>query len=136
MKVFVLEDDVTRMQHLLKVLPPGTDTTIITSCAYAHKFQPPYDLILLDHDLGGRQMALHEDCGATFLDLVMDRIPANALIVIHSFNAPAAWRMGKMLERNGKWMIYIAPFKSEAFNRILDQVSSFASTPNTSASVR
>lgn len=125
MRVFILEDDVRRIQHLLTLLR-GCDITLITSCEYADKFQPPYDLVLLDHDLGGRQMEEHEDCGTKFLELVMDRIPANQLIVIHSFNAPAAWRMGTMLERDGKTQTYIAPFKSELFNRILYMVSSNA----------
>ena len=64
MKVFILEDDpyrIVKFRDLLK----GHDLTIIDSCTKVEEFKPPYDLILLDHDLGGRQLEDHEDCGLT-----------------------------------------------------------------------
>lgn len=98
---------------------PTADITHIESCVQADQFQPPYDLILLDHDLGGRQMDEHEDCGTTFVDLVKDRVPREAVVVIHSFNEAGAWRMATGLRQHGVRNIIVAPFASGAFKRVL-----------------
>lgn len=50
MKVFILEDDPERMRVLRQILPTA-DITHILSCTQEQEFQPPYDVILLDHDL-------------------------------------------------------------------------------------
>src|SRR5258705_13434814 len=98
-KVFILEDDVTRVNMLLVWLR-GADLTVAKSCTEVDKFQPPYDLILLDHDLGGRQMKEHEDCGLTFLRLIKDKIdPDDSVVVFHSYNPCGAENMYKELNR-------------------------------------
>lgn len=117
MKVFILEDDPQRMLYLRELLY-GADITHIDSCREAGKFQPPYDLILLDHDLGGRQLQEHEDCGTTFARLVKNKINPDATVVIHSYNHDGAQRMWDILEHHA----HIAPFRGREFNTILQQV--------------
>lgn len=122
MKVFILEDDPTRMLYLREKLT-GHDITHIESCTQADRFQPPYDLILLDHDLGGRQLEDHEDDGLAFVTLVKDRVPRDAVIVIHSYNDAGARRMAYALrEVAGYGNLYVAGFRFKEFNIVLDAV--------------
>lgn len=65
MNVFILEDDLTRMQWFRERLINHT-ITHAASCTQVERFVGPYDLICLDHDLGGRQMSTRPDSGATF----------------------------------------------------------------------
>lgn len=92
MRVFVLEDDERRIDLFIQALV-GSDVTIARSCREVKKFQPPYDVILLDHDLGGRQMRQHEDCGLTFLKMVRTQINPDAIVIIHSYNPVGAAQM-------------------------------------------
>lgn len=117
MRVFILEDDLTRVQFLRELLMDH-DLTIVDSCKDVGRFNPPYDLILLDHDLGGRQMTEHEDDGYAFIKLIKDHINPKAEIIYHSYNPGGAARMWAELDGRG----YVAPFRSGAFNRILTQV--------------
>lgn len=119
MKVFILEDDPLRMTVLRRLLPTA-DITHVVSCVEADQFQPPYDLILLDHDLGGRQMDEHEDCGLTFVRMVNRRFDSDTPIVIHSFNPDGANAMAHVLRDCN---VYLAPFGFAMFKRILLQLS-------------
>lgn len=78
-------------------------------------FLPPYDLILLDHDLGGRQMTKHDDNGFNFLLLIEDQINVAATIICHSYNPDARKRMVDW----SKGTAHDAPFRSGAFNRLI-----------------
>lgn len=111
MRVFVLEDDSNRVMSLFKWLPNGVDWDIIDTCEKADRFNPPYDLILLDHDLGGRQFEKHEDCGLTFVKLIKDKIPDNAAIILHSYNHAGAQNMLAALEDRAS----VIPFGTAAY---------------------
>lgn len=110
MKVFVLEDDPDRIRLFAEVLE-GHDWTCIHTCDRTYEFHAhsPYDLILLDHDLGGRQMVDHEDSGTEFVKLVRDHIGSKARVTIHSYNPDGARRMSKLLEEVGVFPV-IQPF--------------------------
>ena len=92
MKVFVLEDDPDRIRQLCEWLK-GCEWDCVHTCMREGEFNPPYDLILLDHDLGGRQLIDHEDDGVSFVRLIKDRINPEADIIIHSYNLEGAKRM-------------------------------------------
>lgn len=125
MNVFVLEDDPERVNFIrARFIHTEADITVIESCKQADQFQPPYDLMLLDHDLGGRQMAEHEDCGATFVRSMLTRIPDEGVIVLHSFNPDGRDRMRLLLHPRPN--VYVAPFRSAMFNRILATMASEA----------
>ena len=92
MRVFILEDDPYRLEAFSAALK-GTDWQTIATCKDAEQFKPPYDLILLDYDLGGRVFSDDEDCGMTFVFEVYKRINKDTQIIIHSWNSPGAIRM-------------------------------------------
>lgn len=94
-RIYLLEDDPERIISLARTLRgpiQGSQT-----CERAHEFSGAYNLILLDHDLGGRQMSTHEDNGYTFLKRVFDRIHLHSRIVIHSHNPDGARLMQQLL---------------------------------------
>lgn len=117
MKVFILEDDPTRITLLIEWLQ-GHYLTIVDSCSKVDMFQPPYDLILLDHDLGGRQMTEHEDNGAAFAKLINDKINKNAIVIIHSHNPYGVKRMRDILDGG-----IIAPFGGGFFRNLLNMAA-------------
>ena len=92
LRVFVLEDDPDRIRLLAQWLI-GCDWDCIHTCVREEEFRPPYDLILLDHDLGGRQLVEHEDNGLSFVRLIKDRINEEADIIVHSYNPDGAKSM-------------------------------------------
>lgn len=113
MKVFILEDDPERIRWFREYFF-NDEVTFIESCKQADQFKPPYDLILLDHDLGGRQLEDHEDSGTTFATLIKDKLEDCPFIIIHSYNAVGAGRMRAVLGRG-----YYAPFHGDMFHDLL-----------------
>lgn len=94
LRIYVLEDDPERIVQLHDFFKGyGATVQFSQTCERAHEFTGQYDLILLDHDLGGRQMKDHEDCGATFLTLVKDALNPKVPVIIHSYNMDGAARM-------------------------------------------
>jgi CheY-like chemotaxis protein len=123
MRVFILEDDPVRICKLHEMLY-GCQIDHATSCAEVNLFQPPYDLILLDHDLGGRQMIEHEDSGYTFVNLIKHLINKDAIVVFHSFNTDGARMMQKVVGRGA-----VTPFGLAWFMAIIDTVKRFHKEP-------
>ena len=116
-KVFILEDDPERISYFKELLGHVADLTIISSCVEVDKFQPPYDLIFLDHDLGGRQMVDHEDCGLTFVKQA-DSFTPNDLIIVHSYNPVGAKQMLAELPVGAMY----CPFRGVAFNNAVEMI--------------
>ena len=119
MRIFVLEDDLNRRQTMGEQLLPEDEVTTIDTCTQAIKFQPPYDLVLLDHDLGGRQMEHHVDCGTVFVRMMLPELMRADVsrIVIHSYNPDGAARMARDLQHRAH--VYVAPFGGAEFWRHL-----------------
>lgn len=116
LNIFALEDDPRRIIWLDRFFfqKHGIDWMCVQTGEREYEFRPPYDIILLDHDLGGRQMVAHEDDGVAFLRAVKDRINVDALVVIHSHNAEGALRM------QAEWPhAVLAEFGSMKFETIL-----------------
>lgn len=107
MKVFLLEDDPARIGVFLRILhactDPGDTIHHATDVDTAMRlWDPPYDLLLLDHDLGGRQMAeSHEyNTGYQFLVRVREKV-GRALVIVHSWNPSGAWALMRLLHDAG-----------------------------------
>jgi hypothetical protein len=120
MRVFILEDDPTRMFWLHERLL-GHEIVHAESCTQADRFQGPFDLVLLDHDLGGRQLEDHEDNGEAFANLISDQIGA-AHVIIHSYNPAGAWRMARVFLNDAGIPVNVAPFRGVLFNKLLDAI--------------
>ncbi|MGE5457677.1 MAG: cyclic-phosphate processing receiver domain-containing protein, partial [Methanococcaceae archaeon] len=68
-----------------------------------------YDLICLDHDLGGTQIDFDpEDCG-TIVAEYLNENPVESDVIIHSYNSEAAERMLELIPGSkyipGLWMM-------------------------------
>lgn len=89
MNIFILEDTEKRNVMFFNELASKFDLTIATSVREAlEKHEGPYDIYLLDHDLGD---------GPSGLDFIRDSEIKNAIkgriVVIHSYNHDGALRM-------------------------------------------
>lgn len=99
MRIFILEDDPARIQMFRETLLEHEVTLAMDVDGATKAWCPPYDLMLLDHDLGGEQMvsSSEENTGSGFCrwlteyykDLGPEMIPYT---LIHSYNfAGADW---------------------------------------------
>lgn len=111
MRIFVLEDDPLRQNAFMRTLM-GHEMTICDSVLKAKQaWNPPYDVVCLDHDLGGQQMvdSSEGNTGTEFAgflraeceDAVPFKFPGNApaagVVYIHSYNPAGAARMEQIL---------------------------------------
>lgn len=121
--IFILEDDPARIMWFLERFH-GYEVTLAESCTQLDLFTGPYDLVCLDHDLGGRQLEDHEDDGAAFAAGIKDKI-GDAYVVIHSFNSDGARDIANVLPQPSspdKVQVYIAPFQGRTFHALLPQM--------------
>lgn len=115
MKIFILEDDESRIRLFVDaLLSHGHDLTIAKSFQEAtRKFQPPYDALSLDHDLGGRQFVNsdEEETGFNFVRW-LGKAPSGAqpVIAVHSYNPDGAQAMINLLHDNGWVAVIKEPF--------------------------
>ena len=100
MKIFILEDDPSRMVIFRKMLVDHdiTHTDQARKAAFTLKSYK-YDFIFLDHDLGGEQMvdSSEENTGYTAAKAIPGSINSNTPIVIHSYNPSGAANMAALL---------------------------------------
>lgn len=121
MKIFVLEDDQQRITRFQKeLMDEGKhELTLAKSVEEGvKKFSPPYDLMLLDHDLGGRQYvnSEDEDTGYTFLQqLPVKKAVKGTVVIVHSYNYEGAQRMVTSAERDGARSVMRIPFGEALF---------------------
>lgn len=98
MKIFILEDDPYRHKGFIEACV-GTDLTIASSYEQAIKlWNPPYNLVLLDHDLGGHQFVQSdgiERTGYHFVEWLITGhvLDLNTPVVVHSYNPEGAAKM-------------------------------------------
>lgn len=103
-RIFILEDSPARIDIFAAALVrPGIDLTVAEDVDSAIKaFEPPYDLLLLDHDLGGEAFmdSGEYNTGYTFAKyLTAMNWPEPPQIVIHSWNPDGAATMaGELVE--------------------------------------
>lgn len=115
MRIFILEDDPLRMVWFRERFI-SHDITHADSCAQFDRFQPPYDMTFMDHDLGGRQFEEHEDNGARFAQAMQPTMHHLGTVVIHSYNPDGAKKIQSFIGG------YLAPFRGPVFNIIVDDI--------------
>mgnify|MGYP003348316371 CR=1 FL=1 len=115
MRVFVLEDDPVRIE-LFRKAGMEHDLTVVTTLsrpdgAFA-QWNPPYDLVYLDHDLGGQIMVDwgKEETGAAFTRWLPPAGDHQPVITIHSHNPVGTQRMFWDLRDRGYTRVLIFPF--------------------------
>ena len=122
MRVFILEDSNSRIILFREILAadPSSDVFVTDDVVEATvKFSPPYDLILLDHDLShehenevftGQVPTDHTGSGTEFAGwLAETQDPKHCPVIIHSYNPAGADRMSQLLQEAG-WTVYKQPF--------------------------
>lgn len=135
-RIFILEDSPERiaaMEHALKMYAGGPHEVTIRKWlggpdGAVEAFTPSYDLILLDHDLGGEQMvdAREENTGSAFTRFLATTTQArNACVIIHSYNPEGAQEMELTLKKAGFVNVQREPF-SRTLLSFLDSISQVA----------
>ena len=120
MKVFILEDDPQRMELFHEVLRDHDVVRVDNVADAVRKFKPPYDVICLDHDLGGQVYVPsdHENTGYQFAKhLASNERCGNQQVVVHSWNMVGARRMVDTLKRVG-WTVAAEPFGPTLLNAL------------------
>lgn len=102
-KIFIIEDDAERIKWFRRNFK-HCDLTIAESVTEAiEKFKPPYTLIFLDHDLGGRQFVDSQDTntGYEFLRYILGYYDFSYTDwIIHSHNPTGAHNMEMFLMKH------------------------------------
>lgn len=115
MKIFILEDDNLRIDQF-KRNRIGSELTVTDQADEALEILAAreFDVIYLDHDLGGEVMVEADpDCNTgsrVAKHFHRCLINKDARIFIHSLNTPAAKSMKLQLERHGCTRVKLAPF--------------------------
>lgn len=129
MKIFTLEDDPLRILKLYDFFKSKgvkeTDMAWAASMWQVDRFGEGanmFDLVLLDHDLGGRRLLEAEDTGLNFLKMILDQI-GDALVVIHSHNPEGAKAMHDLYPQ-----AVVAPYNEPKFWILLEAVSKLRTT--------
>lgn len=105
MKIFILEDDPARQMAFVKAILEGKHILTMADSVPKAKAQwnPPYDIVCLDHDLGGQQMVKsdEENTGFQFCRFLTEPEPfascAGTWFVVHSYNPDGASAMVALL---------------------------------------
>lgn len=127
MRVFLLEDDPNRVQAFKYVLSLGGHELQHAIDVGGAKllWTPPYDLILLDHDLGGETFVPSEapNTGYEFVSWVADSLAVDVkthpvAIVIHSWNSDGARNMKALLASKGIENVNLLPFSDILLKRV------------------
>ena len=120
MRIFILEDNARRIELFTKVFA-GHNITIAEDVDIAEKsFQPPYDLMCLDHDLGGQVFvpAGLRNTGSAFVAGLTGQDVAGSLILVHSHNPDGAAHMkSDLISKQALCLAY--PFSKDLLIRIL-----------------
>lgn len=107
-RILVVEDDPTRLEWFQKEFN-GQDLTLATTAAAGVKYvnDEEFDVIFLDHDLGGRVFVDSEDdnTGCAVAKHIKASINAKTPVLIHSWNPAGARNIQTVL----KHAVYI-PF--------------------------
>ena len=112
MKIFILEDSQERIDWIRRNFNFG-DIDIAMDMCEIDNYKGGYDLLMLDHDLGNRQMVdiSDENTGYEFCKwLVKSKQNNEADIVIHSHNPCGANAMKNYLIEHGFKNVLELPF--------------------------
>ncbi len=108
--VLFLDDDSERTKRLLAEVPSAKCVETAQDCIDELERQP-WDLVLLDHDLGGEVYvdSGREDCGMEVVRWVAQNQPKVDQFIVHTHNPSAAAYMNDDLEKAG-YSVIASPF--------------------------
>ena len=116
MRIFVLEDNEERSKWFVSEFGNDHDLVMTTTVVIGSELVKviKFDIMFLDHDLGGRTFVSNNDpnCGQRVVEAILEsKKQNNTCIIIHSWNEPAARYMETTL-KNGehKGKVLCVPF--------------------------
>jgi len=106
MRVFVLEDDPHRLLWFHQRFYQDELTCCSTAADAIKAFKGQWDLVFLDHDLGGETFvdSARDDTGAGFVRACADDLAQCQAVAVHSMNQAGAMRMLAMIGEHAKWI--------------------------------
>lgn len=112
MRILFLDDNPARLRWARREFIPGHDLSLVDSAAAATDLLGSlfgWDLVFLDHDLGGEEHADPSDpnTGSAVVRWVARNRPGVGRFIVHSLNAPAANGMVLSLREAGYRADYI-----------------------------
>ena len=124
-RVLFLDDDQQRIAHFRHMIAAvDCDLTVVETAdeCIAKLGSGPYDLVLLDHDLGGEIYcdSSREDCGMEVVRWLARNGGDHGDFIVHSFNEVAGATMYFQLDRMG-YRVTQAPFGSAEFRRAVER---------------
>ena len=129
MKVFVLEDDPNRVEWMKKNFSPKLewDLTDQADEAVAILKKEKYDLIFLDHDLGGEQMVDSSvyNTGYTVAKKIHETKNKDTIVIVHSYNPDGAKNMIDVMKDNDVTCHYFY-FIGNEFINVVRQINNKA----------
>ena len=107
MRILFLDDLPERSAEFLSVVPHGD--CVDTAAACIARLAEGWDVVLLDHDLGGQAFVdpQEEDTGSGVVRWVVANRPAVGRFVVHSLNEEAGRRMVADLRAAGYAAEYV-----------------------------
>ncbi len=120
MRVFILDDDSGRIEDLKEVLAGADISEAASFDEGVAVFEPPYDLVCLDHDLGDRETARPEieNTGDEFV-LWMPRASETfrPRVFVHTHSPDRAEAMARELRAKG-FNPTVQPFGEEMLEKV------------------
>ena len=114
MKIFILEDDPNRVDQFFKKLSFGHNLTVVDNVREAKAIlsKTPFDIFLLDHDLGGRVYvdSKEENTGYQLARWIVEQNISPKQIYIHSMNPTGAQNMLHELQKLKDVEVQHVPF--------------------------
>ena len=128
MKILILEDDLNRIETFKVKLGLQHELTFVdTAEAAIEELHEKFDVVFLDHDLGGEQMVdtADENTGSEVVRWLTETEKGNSHVftsfIIHSMNLPAAKSMENTLKYHfSKDYVHRIPFTSLVTNYLDD----------------
>lgn len=114
MRIFILEDEIDTVPRnaILEALKGHTLTIARTARGGRLLYAPPYDLLLLDHDMEGHyEESAHPNTGYQFLVWLMEQKLSPVPTILHSQNYRGRNNMLNILAQN-RWSAMEMPFSS------------------------
>jgi len=126
MRIFILEDDLNRIKWMKLHFDSRIDLDITDDVDVAMKYlkEEEYDIIFLDHDLGGRQMvsSSERDTGYTIAKMIHTTKNRGLTVIVHSWNPEGARNMMEAMQENDINCVY-SYFSGPEFIKIVKQVN-------------
>jgi len=112
--ILFLDDSKERTKAFKSKVPSAKTVKTTKACIKAlSKEDAEWDIVFLDHDLGGEQFVdtNREDCGMEVVRWIVANEPFIRQIIVHSHNGPAAKEMCSKLN-DAMYQVVVIPFAS------------------------